>query len=75
MGDVSVVRRRLGMLMACAALCAGCGGDSTETEPAEEPNAGPGIAAGGGKAEKGSPFGAGGKTEKAASEKPADKKK
>ena len=76
-----MVRRRpfietLGCLVVCASLCAGCGGDSTETGPAEEPAKGPGVAAGGGTGDPKAPeFGPAKKGEKGAAPKAAEKKK
>jgi hypothetical protein len=74
MGVAPRVRRFVIALLACAPLCAGCG-DTVGTAPAVEPSAGPGVAAGGGKAElKAPPFAPAGKAEKSAPEKPAEKK-
>ena len=75
MGVVSRVRKLLALLLACVPLCVGCGGDTAETEPADEPSIGPGGPPGGGKGEPTtSPFGSG-KGEKAAPAKPAEKSK
>ncbi|MDR3635432.1 MAG: hypothetical protein P4L84_16625 [Isosphaeraceae bacterium] len=71
---ISRVRRVLGLLAVSVPLHAGCG-ESIETAPAVEPNAGPGVAAGGGKSDPKAPaFGPAGKTTKAAPEKAAEKK-
>ena len=52
MGVMSWVRKGLSVLAVVLLLMAGCGGESQETGPSEEPNIGPGAPAGAGKGEK-----------------------
>jgi len=52
MGVMSRVRKGLSVLAVVLPLMAGCGGESQETGPSEEPNIGPGGPAGASKADK-----------------------